>query len=253
MKAEDGTMKPFPMHSRDDLVAQMIHIRRQYFRYSNYATATVADVLQPMDQTGMLQLDATWFATSYFENQGKGKFKISALPVQAQVAPVNGMLARDVTGDGNLDLLLVGNNYGTELFTGRYDAFVGLLLQGNGKGGFKPATIAKSGFLVNGDAKGFARLVTAKNEELMLVTQNRDSLKVYKHSASQSRPAPQVLQLQPYDTWAELTFRDGRKQRQEFYYGSGYLSQSSRKIPLPVNVVSLVVHNARGKSRNVPL
>ncbi|MHC2992691.1 hypothetical protein OB13_14285 [Pontibacter sp. HJ8] len=251
MKAEDGTMKPFPMHNRDDLSAQMVQIRRQYLRYSSYAKATVADVLQPLDQKDMLRFDATWFATSYFENLGNGKFRAKALPVQAQVAPVNGMLAQDVTGDGNMDVLMVGNNYGTELFTGRYDAFVGLVLQGDGKGNFKPLSISESGFLVNGDAKGLARLVTAADEDLFLVTQNRDSLKVFKSNNKRATQQSQLLHLQPFDAWAELTFQDGKKQRQEFHYGASYLSQSSRKIRLPQDVVSVKVYDYKGKSRDL--
>ena len=252
MKAEDGTLKAFPMHNRDDLSAQMVQIRRQYLRYGSYAKATVDEVLMPMDKSNMQRLDATWFASSYFENQGNGKFKVTALPVQAQVAPVNGMLVQDVTGDGNLDVLLVGNNYGAELFTGRYDAFVGLLLQGNGKGAFKPATIAESGFLVNGDAKGLARLVTANKEELLLVTQNRDSLKVFKNSNKEAFDKPLFLQLQPADAWAELSLQDGRQQRMEFYYGASYLSQSSRNIRLPQGIVSVTVYDFKGQRRVIP-
>jgi hypothetical protein len=37
-------------------------------------------------------------------------------------------------GDGNDDLLLIGNDYSAEVINGRYDAFNGLMLKGNGKG-----------------------------------------------------------------------------------------------------------------------
>jgi hypothetical protein len=66
------------------------------------------------------------------------------------------MVSQDVDSDGNLDLLLVGNDYGMEPGGGRHDALNGLLLRGNGKGDFTSTTIAESGFFVKGDAKGLA-------------------------------------------------------------------------------------------------
>jgi len=44
------------------------------------------------------------------------------------------MQVDDYDGDGNLDILMNGNDYGTEVSVGRYDALNGLLLKGNGKG-----------------------------------------------------------------------------------------------------------------------
>ena len=40
----------------------------------------------------------------------------------AQMAPLNGMVAGDVNQDGFLDIIICGNDYGTEVSTGRYDA-----------------------------------------------------------------------------------------------------------------------------------
>jgi hypothetical protein len=89
------------------------------------------------------------------------------------------MVSTDVDGDGNTDLLLVGNDYGMEPGSGRHDAFMGLCMKGDGKGKFSSMTIAKSGFFVKGDAKGLATIHTAKNEDLLIATQNQDSLIIY--------------------------------------------------------------------------
>lgn len=58
------------------------------------------------------------------------------------------MLVGDYDSDGNLDVLINGNDYGTEVTVGRYDALNGLLLKGDGKGGFKPLTILESGIFI---------------------------------------------------------------------------------------------------------
>ncbi|GAB3533574.1 VCBS repeat-containing protein [Pontibacter brevis] len=252
LKATDGTMKPFPMHTRDDLNAQMPRTRSLFPRYIHYANATIDEVIPQAEREGALIMKATHFQSSYIENLGNGKFKMKLLPKAAQLAPVYGMQPDDVDGDGNLDLLLVGNDYGTEVFTGRYDAFAGLYLKGNGKGGFFPTTLTSSGFFVNGDAKAIAQVVNAKGQKLTLVTQNNDSLRMFAAKDKGGNPA-KVIALQPLDCMATITYKNGKKQVQEFYYGQTYLSQSSRKLTLTSYVTSVHIKDFSGRTRKVEL
>jgi len=66
---------------------------------------------------------------------------------------INGMVVDDFDGDGNLDLLINGNDYGTSIGIGRYDAFNGLLLKGDGAGGFIPLSMLQSGINIPGNGK----------------------------------------------------------------------------------------------------
>ena len=50
-----------------------------------------------------------------------------------------------------------------------------------------------------------------------------------------------------------LTLANGTTQRRELYYGSTYLSQSSRHLRVPSGVVKAVVYDSRGQSRTLPL
>lgn len=252
IKAEDGTMKPFPMHTRDDLNAQMPRTRSVFPRYVHYAKATIDEVIPQAEREGAIQMQATHFQSSYLENLGQGKFKLSVLPKAAQLAPVYGMQSDDIDGDGNLDLLMVGNDYGTEVFTGRYDAFAGLYLKGNGKGAFRPATLTSSGFYVDGDAKAMAQIFSAKGQKLTLVTQNNDSLRIFaptKEVSDQSK----VLALQPLDRMVTITYKNGKKRVKEFYYGQTYLSQSSRKLTLTKDMASVLIKDFGGHTRQVQL
>ena len=43
------------------------------------------------------------------------------------------MIADDFDADGNLDLAINTNDYGTDVSVGRYDALNGLMLKGDGK------------------------------------------------------------------------------------------------------------------------
>ncbi|MGV3641505.1 MAG: FG-GAP-like repeat-containing protein, partial [Adhaeribacter sp.] len=253
IKSEDGRMLPYPMHNRDDLNAQLPRTRSLFPRYVHYSEATIHQVLPEEDRRGALELQATNFSSSYVENLGGGKFKLRPLPLLAQLAPVYGMMVDDVNQDGRPDVLLTGNDYGTETFTGRYDAFTGLYLQGTGKGTFIPRRLPQSGFLVPGDAKGAAALYGSKGEKLLLFSQNQDSLKVYARSAG-ARAAEsrgRTLALQPGDAWALVAYRNGKKERVEFYYGNTFLSQSARRFQFTPAMASVVIYDYTGKSRKL--
>lgn len=248
IKDENGVPRAYPVHTRDDMISQMISIRRDFPRYEKYGQATIDSIFTEEDLEGAVIYHANHMESSYIENEGNGKFKIKALPVEAQFAPIYGMLSRDINGDGNLDVLAVGNSYATEVFTGRYDALNGLYLQGDGKGNFIPVELSKSGWFIPGDGKGLAELRGKQGESIFLATQNQDSLKIFSQKQTTSG---NIIRLQPMDAWAEITMHDGRKRKQEFYYGSTYLSQSTRKVYINDQVSSVRIYDFAGNRRQV--
>jgi hypothetical protein len=162
------------------------------------------------------------------------------------------MLTDDLDKDGNLDILMVGNSYATEVQTGWYDASIGLYMKGDGKGNFIPQQVNKSGFFVNGDAKSIAQLTTSDGSSLFLVGCNNDSLRTFAPAATR---VPQInIKLAQADVYGEITYKDGSKRKEEFYYGSSYLSQSSRTWRVPADA-QVVIYDSQGKSRkpNFPL
>lgn len=188
-------------------------------------------------------------ASSYIENKGKGQFSIRPLPLEAQIAPIYGMKADDIDGDGNLDLILAGNDFGMEPYSGRHDAFNGLCLKGDGRGNFLPLTISQSGFFVKGDAKGLATIHTGDDEDLVIVTQNQDSLLTFKKNEVNEKN--RWINLEPEDFCADVLYKDQSKKRIEFYYGSTYLSQSSRKWLIEKNAIKITITNFKGGKREV--
>jgi enediyne biosynthesis protein E4 len=203
------------------------------------------------DVENALMLQANDMQTSYIENEGNGHFTIKPLPLQAQAAPVYGMISEDVNDDGNLDLLMTGNDYGMEPYSGRHDAFMGLCLTGDGKGNFSPLSIAESGFFVKGDGKGLANIHTAKNEDILLATQNQDSLLAFSKNISKTAAPLKWINLDPEDFCADIIYKNGGKRRMEFYYGSTYLSQSSRRIPVDKNMAKMTIFSFKGTKREV--
>ncbi|WP_377482883.1 VCBS repeat-containing protein [Pontibacter toksunensis] len=234
------------VHGRDDMTDQMVSMRREFRSYEDYASKSFDDIFTTERLEGAYTAKSENFKTSYIENLGNGRFKMTALPMQAQFAPVCGITVNDYNGDGNLDLLLVGNSYATEVVVGRYDAFTGLYLKGNGKGQFSPVHMNKSGFRIDSDAKGMVEVNTGNGSRLILIASHDDSLRAYKPVPQNTVHAVSVL---PSDAYAIITLANGTKRKQEFYFGSGYLSQSSRTLWLPAGTKSVQIMDKAGKVR----
>jgi hypothetical protein len=253
LPADDGKRASFPTHSRDEFLRQMTGLRKKFNRYAEYAVTRTEDLFPEEDLEKAFLVKSENLQTSYVENLGGGKFSLRPLPVQAQFAPVFGMVSNDYNGDGHLDLLLSGNSYAPEVQTGQYDALPGLYLRGDGKGNFTPVPAAASGFLVTGDAKGMAELMLADGRPLLLAALNSGKLKAFTRAKDHPATAMRVIPLEPDDAYAEVTFADGKKRRHECYYGSTYLSQSTRTLCLPATAASVSVISYRGKRRQVNL
>ena len=137
--------------------------RTKFDFYREYAKATQDDFFNTEELDNVQTLTVNHDKTSYFENNGDGTFKYRPLPLETQVAPINRIIATDYDADGFKDVLMIGNNFGNEVFIGRYDAFNGALLKGNGKEGFEFVPSLESGFTVTGDAKD---MIIVKNAHL---------------------------------------------------------------------------------------
>ena len=177
---DDDSYESYPVNFWGDLYNQSPLFRSKYNYYKEYAVSTQQNLLSPEELKDATELIFNYDKTTYFENKGNGKFESRQLPWEVQVAPINRFAITDYNTDGNVDLLLIGNDYGNEVFIGRYDAFNGGLLKGDGEGNFEMISTLESGFLVPGDAKDMITLKNAQgNNDYIIVTQNRDKIKVF--------------------------------------------------------------------------
>ena len=224
-KNPKGQYDEYPYFGWDDMVKQMIGIKKRYVKYAAFGAVTMNEILTEDERNQALKLSVTYCMSSYVENKGNGHFEVRPLPVAAQVAPVFGTLAQDVDGDGNLDAVLVGNDYGSDLVGGRMDAFSGLVLKGDGKGGFTPLTMQTSGFYAPGNAKALVNWPDAQGRCRLAVSENRGPLRVFA-----LRQAQTFTPVDARTMAADIRLRSGRIRRQEVPFGTSFYSQSARGI-----------------------
>jgi ASPIC and UnbV/FG-GAP-like repeat len=242
----NGEMKEFPAQGRDDLLKQINNMRKKFPTYKSFASAGMKDVLTEEERKDVLKLTANNFQTCLFHNEGNGKFTMKPLPAQAQFSTINGMVAEDFDGDGNLDLVMNANDYGTEPNVGRYDALNGLYLKGDGNGNFTPLSILQSGIFIPGNGKALAKLQSAGGKCLLVAGQNRGPLKIF-----ELKKDIITIRLEPSDVSALLNYKNGKKRKQEIYYGSSFLSQSGRFLNLDKNIVSVEIKDSKGNTRKI--
>jgi len=248
IKDKDGEMKEFPAQTRDDIIKQMIGMRAKFQNYKSFAVATMDSVITPEMRKGAIRLKANTNQSCYLRNDGNGKFTMIPLPVEAQISQLNGIVVDDFDGDGNLDIALNGNDYGTEVNTGRYDALNGLVLKGDGKGNFRALSILESGIYIPGDGKALVKLAGAKGNYLLAATQNKDVMKIFELK----RPVSTV-KLQPMDRYAIIKYKSGKASKQEFYYGTSFLSQSGRFLNIDKTMESVIIIDSYGRQRTIPI
>jgi len=180
IKNDDGTRSSYPAVSRKKLAEQVPFVKKKFLYTSDYTHARFSDIYTKRPGDSLLRLYCAETRSGWLENKGKGKFVFHALPAEAQFAPVNAILCHDFDGDGNVDLLLAGNEYQAEVMRGRYDASYGCFLKGDGRGRFSYSSGAVNGFILQGDIKSMTLLPAAKGGSLLLAAANNDSLQVLK-------------------------------------------------------------------------
>jgi hypothetical protein len=168
----------YPIAGFAPLGRTLYQLALKFPTYGSFADASMQQLFGAPALKAALHYQADTFASVFLHNDGHGGFSVSPLPMAAQTAPVRGIAVHDVDGDGNLDLILVGNLYETEPNTPRLDAGTGLWLRGDGHGHFASVPPHESGFLAPLDATGIAVVKTPTGVRV-LVANAGDSLQSF--------------------------------------------------------------------------
>ena len=152
----DGDKTLYPLAFKDELGKQLPGIiNKRFTNYVSFAGKPFEAIFKSDELKGADELIVNQFASIYLENQG-GTFVVHELPMMAQVSKLFALQAIDIDQDGDLDVLGGGNLYGVSTYQGRYDASYGLVLQNDGKGTFTALSPINSGFLLNGEIRGYS-------------------------------------------------------------------------------------------------
>ena len=179
----------FPLRGRQCSSEQMPFIKKKFPDYESFGRATLADVYGMESLEKALHYQAKTFSTSYIEHKGVNdngipQFEVRKLANAAQLSSVNAIAVNDYNLDGNLDIVLAGNLYASEVETPRNDASVGLFMTGDGQGNFKEVPAYESGLHLPGDVKKIKKISHGQYAgESLLVAKNNDALQLIQTQA----------------------------------------------------------------------
>jgi enediyne biosynthesis protein E4 len=174
---DGGTGKAYPIALRDNLLDQMVFLKKKYLRYSTYANQTVNEIFTPAQLQTAKVYKANFMMSTLFINDGKANLTVQPLGARAQFSPVNGIVAKDFNNDNKLDLLIAGNNHESELESGRDDAGIGAFLLNTSGTRFKTIPLQESGFYAPGNVKCM-KLIQINNKACALIGNNNDKLQI---------------------------------------------------------------------------
>jgi len=238
--------KNYVAHTRDDLIDQINAMRARFKTYSEFAETSFEQSFLPEELAEATVVKSQQFQSSYLENLGNGSFRLVPLPLEAQFAPLYGMMVDDVNSDGFLDVLAVGNFYSSEVSIGRYDALTGLVLLGDGTGSFHAMNPLQSGFKVEGDAKSLTFLPLAQGQSLWLIGNNDKQMQAFG-----SDQASEFVQVGPLQSHAVVLLKNNSSYRVEFPLGSSYLSSSARVIKWTEEIKEVDLYHYDGSHKKL--
>ena len=172
--------KDYPIHMKKELTSQIVSLKKQNLKASDYAKKTIQQLFAPQITQNAIMKQATIAESVIAINDGNGDFSIKILPPQVQLSCVCSISCVDVNKDGFLDILMGGNNFEFKPQYSRLDANEGTLLINKEGLSFEWQDYNTSGFVVENEVKHL-RQFKDKNGKIYVITAiNNEKPKIFK-------------------------------------------------------------------------
>ncbi len=167
----------YPFSTKPELTAQLPGLKKQILRYEDYGNKTYDSLFTPEIRSRSLRYEVNFLRSAILWNNN-GSFELEALPLEAQLSPVFGIVADDIDADGKMDIWLGGNFYALKPQVGRHDASKGVYLKGNGVRSFTHISPGESGIKVEGEVRD-AGVIQLKGSKHLIVGRNNASVLLF--------------------------------------------------------------------------
>lgn len=145
--------KDLPVLLKRELTTQFPFLKKKSIKHSEYAVLTVQDLFPDDLLKSAVEKSVTYLQSGIAVNDGKGQFKMVALPYMAQFSCLNAIQSEDLNRDGKPDLIVGGNFTHFIPQFGSLDACRGNVLINKGNMQFDILRANQSGYALDGEVK----------------------------------------------------------------------------------------------------
>jgi hypothetical protein len=110
--------KYFPIHSKDELKAQIPGIVNKFTRHQTFVNADIEQILNPGKSKQLKYVEANQMSSLWLRNMGSGKFEVQFFPLSMQIAPIQEFVDLKDSVEGISQILVLGNAGNAEITTG---------------------------------------------------------------------------------------------------------------------------------------
>ena len=163
----DGKDMPFFMkHEMED---QVPSLKKKNLKHMDYAKKPIQELFSNELINTCRVLQFNYGASIIAYNNGTDTFTIQKLPSEIQFSSANAISCSDLDGDGKLDIVIGGNEFGFLPQFERLDASTGSILLNKGSRHLQLITKSQSGVEINGQVRDIKEIKTKAGKDLLFL------------------------------------------------------------------------------------
>ncbi|MEM9547565.1 MAG: VCBS repeat-containing protein [Bacteroidota bacterium] len=163
--------KVVPTRGRECSSQQIPDIEKKFPTYNQFALAGIEDILGEDNIEAGVHKKINGMSHKILWNKPSG-WEVAKLPEECQIAPLKAIESIDINKDGIQDMVGIGNHFGAEVETARYDAGFGWVVLGSKDGNLVYLPAYKSGLMLSGDGRSLETVETKNGTELLAFFNN---------------------------------------------------------------------------------
>jgi len=171
--------KDMPVHQKKEIVSQLASLKKQNLKASEYSKKSIQELFSEEKLNKIREKQVNTSETVIAINNGNGDFEIMSLPPRTQLSCVCGITCADVNNDGNLDIIMGGNNFEFRPQYSRLDANYGNVLLNDGSLNFEWKDYEQSGFFIREEIKHISKFNDKDGNTFVVVAINDEKPKVF--------------------------------------------------------------------------
>jgi len=171
-KTADGKDKPVFM--KRDVQEGLPFLKKQNLRHAEYAKKSIQELFSAEQLKNVSVKEVKYTSSCIAFSKGGGNFDIQPLPFNVQLSSVRSVAFADVNADGNMDIVLGGNEFNFQPQLGRLDASLGTVLLNDGKGNFTLLDEKQSGLELTGMVRDIAVIKGKTGNYLLFLGNNEE-------------------------------------------------------------------------------